>query len=470
MILYYTFASFIVFNFFALYSANSFNVTFKNFFFKFIPISFLDGLLFFSYFFFFNYDYEIFALFCVFFVYLFQFMLFIEEKTKYKYAVCVYYTLATLIPFYAMRLFLLGYFALQEGVSIPDFLENPFERSMLLTCSLLVASLTKIFYFSKFCVKKIASVMHDYKNLAFLTRVLVAIYIHALFMSYYVFRINDKTTNLDYFVMKVGVCYIFGYFIMLLYAIIFDLLKNYQQKLQFIQKTIQDEQVEIEKLKQESVTDPTTGLKVRSVALEVIEEYIEQKEAFYVIFVDMDGLKYTNDVYGHEEGDFYIKSTANLLKEFFLSDTVVRFGGDEFLIVGEAEENISHMSNQIALCREKAVLLSKENNKVYSTSFSYGLIEVEANTKLTVEEILDIADSRMYEHKKRMKKTRQVIDISLNKLAQTAENIANESKEVQQNVQKTDSALTKDVSKKVLQADEIPEHIKQILKENKKSS
>ncbi len=465
MITYLTILAFVVFNFFSLYSANSFKITSSNFFFRFVPITILDAILFFSYFFFFKYDYEIYALIGVFFVYLFQFTLFVDEKAKYKYAVCLYYTLATVIPFYAMRLFLLGYFALQENVSIPDYLENPFDRSVLLIYSLAIASSIKIFYFSKFFIRKIASVMHDYKNLAFLTRVLIAIYIHALFMSYYVFRINDKTVDIDYFVMKVGVCYIFGYYIMLFYAIIFDLLKNYQHKLQYIKKTIQDEQVEIEKLQKEVVTDPTTGLRTRSVAMEVMEEYLEQKEAFYVIFVDMDGLKFANDNYGHEEGDFYIKSVANLLKEFFLSDTVVRFGGDEFLIVGEAEENISHMTTQISLCRDKAILLAEEFEKPYSTSFSYGLIEVEAHTDLNVSQILEIADSRMYEYKKRMKKTRQVIDISENKSEASAaetnmQSQVNEKIDIKQELKQEDPPLP----------DEIPEHIKLIISTSKKTN
>ncbi len=480
MLFYVTILAFALFNFTSLYSANSFHVTFSNFFLRFIPITALNAVLFFAYFFFFNYEYEVYALLGVFLVYVSQFVLFIDDKTKYKYAVSVYHALATIIPFYAMRLFFLGYFAYDAHLSIPVFLENAHDRTELLLYSLVFATLSKSFYLSRFCVNKVASIMQDYKNLAFLTRVLVAIYIHALFMSYYLFRLNSNSIDLDIFSIKVGVCYIAGYFIMVVYAIIFDRLSEYQQKLSMIKKSLHEEEKEIEKLQKEVQIDPTTGLRVRSVALEVINEYLQQKEAFYLIFVDMDGLKHANDVYGHEEGDFYIKSIASLLKEEFLSDTVVRFGGDEFLIVGEVEENDEmNIKEQIHTCREKALSISSNHHKPYPTSFSYGLIEVEADTDLSLKEILDNADKRMYEFKKTMKKTRQVIDIrdglkfSANKEdnAQEQALIKNEEENLCTKVMNEPnkpeiSSLAQE--KKNLLVDEIPAHIRAIMQQSEK--
>ncbi len=299
-------------------------------------------------------------------------------------------------------------------------------------------------------------------------------------MSYYIFRINDNSVDLDLFAMKVGVCYIAGYFIMLVYAIVFDMLRSYQHKLMLIKKTIHDEQLEIEKLQKESVSDPTTGLKIRSVAIEVMEEYLEQHEAFYVIFVDMDA----NDVYGHEEGDFYIKSVANILREHFLSDTVVRYGGDEFLIVGEVEENSNNISRQIQLCREKVIQISRDYNKEYNTSFSFGIVEVEEYTNFTISQILEIADTRMYEYKKRMKKTRQVVDISSTKnmkdskeyitnihKASEKKNVSekNNDNNIHENKKSDTIASNESKTEKIVYADKIPEHIKAIMEKSQKS-
>ena len=53
-----------------------------------------------------------------------------------------------------------------------------------------------------------------------------------------------------------------------------------------------------------------------------------------MLFIDLDNFKYYNDTFGHDIGDFILKSIANLLKES-ASDKgfAVRFGGDEFLII-----------------------------------------------------------------------------------------------------------------------------------------
>ena len=63
---------------------------------------------------------------------------------------------------------------------------------------------------------------------------------------------------------------------------------------------------------------------------------IADKDGFEyaIINMDLNGLKKTNDTYGHAKGDLLLTSFADILQEaFFDIGTVVRMGGDEFLVL-----------------------------------------------------------------------------------------------------------------------------------------
>jgi len=84
--------------------------------------------------------------------------------------------------------------------------------------------------------------------------------------------------------------------------------------------------------------DPLTGLYNRS----MLEAHIEQAMAhaerngshFALLFCDLDGFKSINDQYGHKAGDAVLcEVAARLLEGRRRTDTVARFGGDEFIIL-----------------------------------------------------------------------------------------------------------------------------------------
>ncbi|MCL2538963.1 MAG: GGDEF domain-containing protein, partial [Oscillospiraceae bacterium] len=83
-------------------------------------------------------------------------------------------------------------------------------------------------------------------------------------------------------------------------------------------------------------TDPLTGAYTRGAGLKRLGELVSNKGPLptCVVFVDIDGLKKINDVYGHHEGDFAIRSIADvLIAHSREKDWVFRYGGDEFIIV-----------------------------------------------------------------------------------------------------------------------------------------
>ncbi|MCL4457410.1 MAG: diguanylate cyclase [Nitrospirae bacterium] len=91
-------------------------------------------------------------------------------------------------------------------------------------------------------------------------------------------------------------------------------------------------------LKDSAVKDPMTGLYNRRFIEEVYEGLISgtnrRGTILGLLMCDLDFFKQTNDTYGHDIGDAVIKETANILKKVVRgTDMVVRFGGEEFLVL-----------------------------------------------------------------------------------------------------------------------------------------
>jgi diguanylate cyclase (GGDEF)-like protein len=123
-------------------------------------------------------------------------------------------------------------------------------------------------------------------------------------------------------------------------------------------------------------------------------------------FVDMDGLKFINDNYGHNEGDFAIKKLAEAITESVRPGSVcARFGGDEFVIFNK------NVSDKDAESFERKLNRKLENkneifNKPYKISASVGSIVTVANDDTTLFNLIQQADDAMYEIKKRKKNSR----------------------------------------------------------------
>ncbi len=92
--------------------------------------------------------------------------------------------------------------------------------------------------------------------------------------------------------------------------------------------------LEKKKIEYERDYDLTTGLLNRRAYYTIIDELFSRRNELGVaafIMIDLDNLKYVNDTYGHDFGDDYIKTAANVLKDFREYDGVVaRMSGDEF--------------------------------------------------------------------------------------------------------------------------------------------
>ncbi len=114
-----------------------------------------------------------------------------------------------------------------------------------------------------------------------------------------------------------------------------------------------------------------------------------------IIMGDVNGLKLTNDVFGHESGDLLLKTTAEILRENCRSDDIIaRRGGDEFVILlpkttlKEAEKIVSRIKNDFS------------NRYVNTIRLSISLgIGCKAIENENIFDILNKAEENMYAEK-----------------------------------------------------------------------
>lgn len=115
----------------------------------------------------------------------------------------------------------------------------------------------------------------------------------------------------------------------------------------------------------------------------------------------MDHLKTINDTYGHQAGDFFIKTITDTVSSLIhKKDLFFRLSGDEFII--SFYDNTTHQVNQtMLLILNKLKTIQNNQNLPYILSFCFGLYEVLPHNQLSTTDIITQADEKMYIWKKR---------------------------------------------------------------------
>ncbi len=89
----------------------------------------------------------------------------------------------------------------------------------------------------------------------------------------------------------------------------------------------------IQKLQRMSYYDTLTGLYNRNKYVQTLNDLeSEGPLSIGIVYLDINGLKNTNDTLGHQYGDHIIRHTANTLRKFF-DRNIFRVGGDEFVVL-----------------------------------------------------------------------------------------------------------------------------------------
>lgn len=122
------------------------------------------------------------------------------------------------------------------------------------------------------------------------------------------------------------------------------------------------------------------------------------------LFVDVDNLKNINDRFGHREGDLLLLETADLLRSTFReSDLIARIGGDEFVVL--AMDVASPTQEQwTARLEEQLRSRNAHPDRRYPLSLSLGFAYYDPEFPCALSDLLDRADSLMYEQKRRKRR------------------------------------------------------------------
>ncbi len=356
------------------------------------------------YIFYFSSNYEAIA------ILIYALLLLIETKIIFKVGLIqmLFISVTFTINLFAKRLAVLATVAMLNNDTV-DFVLNDIELSAIVTILCFTVSISTISFARRSIPRNsLDTILSDKKNLAFLTTAFSILY-GTLFAFFLTIGTNgDERLLFHYIVLGFIVISAFAVFIVFAYSLA-ELRIQTETYRRLSLKNTEDLEV-LKGLEQVALKDTLTHLYTRDYADELIRKMIDEKVLFFVAFIDLDGLKIVNDHYGHDEGDFYIKTVAETLQDYFKNDVVCRYGGDEIVVIGNcnAEEEITKKLIQ----SYKAVInIPKLYQKTYKTSISYGVVFKHATEVITVPELIKIADTRMYELKKSNNKHRKVVSV-----------------------------------------------------------
>ena len=158
-----------------------------------------------------------------------------------------------------------------------------------------------------------------------------------------------------------------------------------------------------------SLTDELTGLHNRRsfflLAEQVMRAARRNDQSCLLFFIDLDGLKKLNDVYGHEAGDLAIIAAAQVLKAAFrISDVVARIGGDEFVVLAvDAGEPADALSARVQALVDE---FNGSDRCRYPIGLSIGAVHCSPRELKPLGELLASADAAMYANKQRRRQHR----------------------------------------------------------------
>ena len=175
--------------------------------------------------------------------------------------------------------------------------------------------------------------------------------------------------------------------------------KHVSQNFERVRQNIRMEELN-QKLIEVSMTDALTGLKNRTgydaLAFPLLQKCRREGKLGSMIFADINRMKLINDKYGHLQGDIALCTVAEAIKRTMPSDWIaVRFGGDEFIMVGECKtaEDAESLREQLSANLEK---VKAERQLCFPLSASFGAVVMNPEENYSLEEYLRKADEAMY--------------------------------------------------------------------------
>jgi diguanylate cyclase (GGDEF)-like protein len=158
-----------------------------------------------------------------------------------------------------------------------------------------------------------------------------------------------------------------------------------------------------EQLKEQAIRDPLTAAYNRHYFNEAIQQEIARSKRYghpvAFLMVDVNRFKEINDRFGHQLGDRVLQAVADVLRQNVREcDTVIRYGGDEFLVIlpetnGKADVAVERIHAAIARRNVENPLLE------FPVTLAIGIDHWQPTDPRPIEIVLREADRRMYEDK-----------------------------------------------------------------------
>lgn len=148
---------------------------------------------------------------------------------------------------------------------------------------------------------------------------------------------------------------------------------------------------------EQAFTDTLTGLKNRRAMALVLARLTETRRDFALLHVDLDHFKQVNDTRGHAAGDFILQTVARIMvEETRREDTVVRTGGDEFVIIlGDAvdPDRVRAIARRLIARIEQPMLYRQDPCRI---SASIGATLSHDYPQPCIERMMADADAALY--------------------------------------------------------------------------
>lgn len=181
----------------------------------------------------------------------------------------------------------------------------------------------------------------------------------------------------------------------------YDILEKWEEKYYHVQYST--DITDNLQLSMEAAIDELTTLLNRKAGkkrLNDVLKNLKDEEQLILALYDINGLKWVNDTFGHNEGDRLLHYVATKMQgELYEPDFMFRLSGDEFIIVfmdTEIYQADNWMKNSLQLLKKER----QEAGITYDVSFSYGLVKVRGKDHLTLSDALGLADTQMYVQKR----------------------------------------------------------------------
>jgi len=160
----------------------------------------------------------------------------------------------------------------------------------------------------------------------------------------------------------------------------------------------------VEQLREQALRDPLTGLHNRRYLQQMIDREMKRSKrhghGIGFVVLDIDRLKDINDQHGHQVGDAVLQEVAALLLSQVRDvDTLIRMGGDEFLLV-LPEADLALQTVRQRIIEEVARRNAARRDFDFPVTLSIGSAQWDPASDRSVEEVLSEADERMYASKR----------------------------------------------------------------------